>query len=214
MSATFDAVSAYDAAFTGQSTQVIDPYGQAEPFEVGQWSSAPDWVDRALFIDPCDASTIDVGCGPGRLVGEIAARDIPALGIDVSIEAVRQTRVRGALALHSDVFGDIPDEGSWSYALLADGNLGIGGDPVRLLKRLGEVLAPDGHVITEVDAHGVGHVREHRRLRVDGRLSASFAWARVGLDAIEDVASLAGMRVVGIRTEGGRHAATLVRSRP
>lgn len=210
----FDAVSAYDAAFTGESTQVVDDLGRAAPFAVGQWSSAPDWVDHALFIDPCTGPTIDVGCGPGRLVGELTAQGVTTMGIDVSFEAVRQTRIRGARALRGDVFGDVPDEGLWEFALLADGNLGIGGDPVVLLKRLVEVLRPGGHVIAEVDGHGAGLVRESRRLRVDGRLSVPFDWAVVGLDAIDDVAAQAGMRVVGTRSEGGRHAATLVRATP
>ncbi|MBC7633769.1 class I SAM-dependent methyltransferase [Aeromicrobium sp.] len=211
MSIAFDAVSAYDAAFAGKLTHVVDHIGRAQPFEVGQWSSAPDWVDRALFIDPCDAATIDVGCGPGRLVGEIAARKVPAMGIDVSTEAVRQTRVRGALALRRDVFGLIPGEGRWQYALLADGNLGIGGDPVRLLTRMRDVLTPGGHVIAEVADDGAGFVRERRRLRVEGRLSAHFEWAVVGLDAIDAVAGQAGMRVVTTRTVGGRHTATMER---
>jgi SAM-dependent methyltransferase len=212
MSASLDAVSAYDAAFAGRSAQIVDHAGHDEPFEVGQWSSAPDWIDRELFIEPCTAPTIDVGCGPGRLVAEISSRGIRAMGIDVSAEAVRQTRVRGAWAQHSDVFATLPGEGRWNNALLADGNLGIGGDPVRLLRRLAEVLASDGQVIAEVGAHGVGFVRERRRLRIDGQLSASFAWAEVGLDAIEAVAADAGMRVVGTRSVGGRHTATMVRT--
>lgn len=212
MSIAFDAVMAYDEAFAGKSTHVIDHVGRTQPFEVGQWSSAPDWVDRSLFIDPCDDATIDIGCGPGRLVGELAARRVPAMGIDVSSEAVRQTRIRGALALRRDVFGEIPGEGRWAYALLADGNLGIGGDPVRLLTRLGRMLAPGGQVIAEVEEHGTGFVRERRRLRVDGRMSAYFEWAIVGLDAIDDVAVQAGMRVVETRTVGGRHTATMART--
>lgn len=207
---TFDAVSAFDAVFAGRSGHFVDHVGRAEQLEIGQWSSAPDWVDRALFIDPCHGATIDIGCGPGRLVAELAARRVPAMGIDVSTEAVRQTRIRGALALRRDVFGTIPGEGRWAHALLADGNLGIGGDPVRLLTRLGDVLVPGGTVIVEVAEHGAGFVRDRRRLRVDGRLSAHFAWAVVGLDAIEEVAAGAGMSVVSSRTVGGRHTATLV----
>lgn len=214
MSIAFDAVSAYDAAFSGKSAHWVDHVGRAEPFEVGQWSSAPDRVDRELFIDPCDAATIDVGCGPGRLVAEIAARHVLAMGIDVSTEAVRQTRVRGALALRRDVYSAIPGEGRWEYALLADGNLGIGGDPVRLLSRLRDVLTWDGRVIAEVAEHGAGFVRERRRLRVDGRLSAAFEWAVVGLDAIEAVAEAAGMRVISTQSVGGRHTATLSRTGP
>lgn len=211
MTIAFDAVSAYDAAFTGKVAHWIDHIGRSRPFEVDQWSSAPDWVDRELFIDPCDAATLDVGCGPGRLVAEIARRRVPAMGIDVSTEAVRQTRIRGALALRRDVFATIPGEGQWSYALLADGNLGIGGDPVRLLARLRDVLTRDGQVIAEVAEDGAGFVRERRRLRVDGRLSSHFEWAIVGLDAIEDVAAEAGMCVVSTKCVGGRRTATLVR---
>lgn len=214
MNLAFDAVSAYDEAFAGKLTHVVDHVGQTQPFEVEQWSSAPDWVDRELFIEPCDAATIDIGCGPGRLVAELAARQVPAMGIDVSSEAIRQTRVRGALALRRDVFGVIPGEGRWAYALLADGNLGIGGDPVRLLARLRQVLTPDGTVIAEVAGAGTGYVREHRRLRVEGRLSAHFAWAVVGLDAIAEVAERAGLRIVATRSAGGRHAASMVRARP
>ncbi|MDX6277374.1 MAG: hypothetical protein QOJ72_1502 [Nocardioidaceae bacterium] len=209
---TMDAVSAFDAVFVGRSGHFVDHVGRAEPLEIGQWSSAPDWVDRALFVDPCHGATIDIGCGPGRLVAELAARHVPAMGIDVSTEAVRLTRLRGALALRRDVFGSIPGEGRWEHALLADGNLGIGGDPVRLLARLGEVLVAGGTVIAEVAEHGAGFVRDRRRLRVDGRLSAHFAWAVVGLDAIEDVAASAGMRVVSKQTVGGRHTATLTRA--
>ncbi len=208
---TFDSVSAFDAVFAGRTGHFVDQVGRAEELEVGLWSSAPDWVDRALFIDPCDKATIDVGCGPGRLVAEISARKVPAMGIDVSSEAVKQTRIRGALAMRRDVFGSVPGEGRWSFALLADGNLGIGGDPVRLLNRLSHVLAPGGSVIAEVADHGVGLVRDRRRLRVDGRLSAHFEWAVVGLDAIEDVAAQAGMRVVSSQSVGGRHTATMVR---
>ena len=212
MSLAFDPVSAYDAAFTGKTTHVVDDVGGVEPFDVAMWSSEPDWVDRELFIDPCDAETIDIGCGPGRLVGALAARHVFAMGIDVSKEAVRQTRDRGALALLRDVYATIPGEGRWSFALLADGNLGIGGDPVRRLARVGEVLVPGGRVIAEVADHGAGLVRERRRLRVDGRLSVPFDWAVVGLDAIADVAAAAGMRVVSTQTAGGRHTATMVRN--
>jgi SAM-dependent methyltransferase len=214
MSLSLDAVSAYDAAFSGRSAQVVDHVGGVEPFDVPTWAAEPDWIDHQLFIAPCDAETIDVGCGPGRLVGALTCRNVPAMGIDVSPEAVRQTRVRGAHAVRGDVFAAIPGEGSWAYALLADGNLGIGGDPVRLLARLADVLAPGGRVIAEVADHGAGLVRERRQLRIDGQLSAPFDWAVVGLDAIAGVAAEAGMHVLGTSSVGGRHTVTMHRRRP
>jgi SAM-dependent methyltransferase len=211
MNDSLDPTQAYDAAFATGRADVVDAGGQTIPFEVHQWNGAPDVIDRSLFIEPCDGPTIDVGCGPGRLVGELAGRGIPSLGIDVSSEAVRQARGRGAYALRRDVFGHVPGEGEWEYALLADGNVGIGGDPVRLLSRVSEVLTQGGRTIVEVAGHGVGLIAEQRRLRINGRDSAEFAWAVVGLDAIAEVAAAAGMRVDQTRTVGPRHAVTLVR---
>lgn len=211
MTDALDPTQAYDAAFASGRADVIDAGGQTIPFAVHHWNGAPDIVDRSLFIEPCDGPTIDVGCGPGRLVGELADRGIPSLGIDVSTEAVRQARGRGAYALCQDVFSQVPGEGGWAYALLADGNVGIGGDPVRLLSRVRDVLSETGRTIVEVAGHGVGLVAEQRRLRIDARESVEFAWAVLGLDAIAEVAEAAGLRVDQIRTVAARHAVTLVR---
>ena len=106
-----DPVSAYDAAFVGRSGHVVDHVGRTEPFDVGQWSCAPDWVDRSLFIDPCDGATIDVGCGPGRLVGRAGRARRPGDGhrrVDRGRPADPGPR---RLALRRDVFGSIPGEG-------------------------------------------------------------------------------------------------------
>jgi len=43
-------------------------------------------------------------------------------------------------------------------------------------------------------------------------LSAHFAWAVVGLDAIDEVAQRAGLRVVATHSAGGRHTAHMERS--
>lgn len=203
-----DPVTAFDHAFRGRPTEMIEPDGRAARLAVDHWASAPDDDDTALFLDPCTEATLDVGCGPGRLVGALVQRGVPALGIDVSREAVRQTRERGAVALRRDVFATLPDEGRWHNALLADGNVGIGGDPVGLLRRLRDLVTPSGRVIVEVAPAGHGLVRERRRLRVDGRLSGSFPWAVVGLDAIEDVAAAAGLDVEHVHLSGARIAVT------
>ena len=79
---------------------------------------------------------------------------------------------RGGAALRRDVFDTLPGEGRWETALLADGNVGIGGDPVALLRRLREVLDPRGRVVAEVAAPGTP---PHRRL---GRRSSAVTSTR------------------------------------
>jgi hypothetical protein len=59
-------------------------------------------------------------------------------------------RDRGARALLGSVFGPIPWSGRWQAALLLDGNIGIGGRPIALLKRVRELLSSTGIVICEL----------------------------------------------------------------
>lgn len=201
-------LSVFDHMFTVGSGRFVRPDGHTEQLDVDQWAGEPDAADRRLFLDACSGPTLDVGCGPGRLVADLARR-LPALGIDDSREAVRQARGRGATALKLDVFDPVPGAGQWDHVLLADGNIGIGGDPVRLLERVRSLLSPGGNVLAEVSPRGIGVIRDERRLWVDGRYSSPFAWAVVGLDAVEMVAHEAGLVVAGIRSAAGRHVASL-----
>ena len=87
------------------------------------------------FSDLCTGPTIDLGCGPGRLVARLVERGVPALGVDQSATAVGLARRSGAPALRRDVFEPLPGTGRWQTVLLADGNVGLGGDPWRVLRR-------------------------------------------------------------------------------
>ncbi|MCW2757686.1 MAG: Mg-protoporphyrin methyl transferase, partial [Nocardioidaceae bacterium] len=147
----------------------------------------------------CDGPTLDVGCGPGRMTSELNASGAIALGIDVVPEAIEQTRARGAQALLRDVFEHVPGIGRWQTVLLADGNVGIGGDPVRLLRRVTDLLADDGQVVVDVLAPGRrSSIRTHR-LQHGDQMSEPFPWAIVGVDQIAVIAEAAGLTVV--RTE-------------
>ncbi|MFD5638920.1 class I SAM-dependent methyltransferase [Streptomyces sp. NPDC127077] len=118
------------------------------PLEVERWCARADAVDLQVLAY-CEGPVLDVGCGPGRLVAELAARGRPSLGIDVSEAAVARTVRLGGRALHRSVFEPLPGEGRWGTALLVDGNIGIGGDPAALLRRTAELLAPGGLLIAE-----------------------------------------------------------------
>ena len=100
--------------------------------------------------------TIDLGCGPGRLVADLVQRGVPALGVDQSATAVGLARRSGAPALRRDVFEPLPGTGRWQTVLLADGNVGLGGDPRRVLRRAGELLRAGGRCVAEFDSVTTG----------------------------------------------------------
>jgi len=160
-------------------------------------------------VTRCLGPTLDVGCGPGRMVHAVAANGVPALGIDISPLAVEQARARGASALRRDVFGPLPAVGRWHHVLLIDGNIGIGADPAALLRRCREFLQGDGTVLVELEPSRAGVSTGTLRLVADGVVSLPLPWARVGADAIGHVARSAGMYIVDRWTEGGRAFAEL-----
>jgi hypothetical protein len=120
-------------------------------------------------------------------------------------------RERGVAALHCDVFGPVPGHGRWRRLILADGNVGIGGDPVRLLGRCRDLLSPDGRVFVEVDPPGSGTWRGRLRLRDTGHgcTSRAFDWAYVAADDLAELADAAALRICAQWTEAGRWFASL-----
>lgn len=200
---------ALDLAFAGEACEFVQADGTSRVIAVHRWAGDASPADVALFVDVSRGPTLDIGCGPGRLTAAVADRGVYALGIDISAEAVRQTRARGAAAVCQDVFADLPGSTAWQHVLLADGNVGLGGDPVRLLSRVAELLAADGSVLVEVAGPGVGTVHEEVRLRVGDRVSPTFDWATVGVDTIDSVALEAGLVVERLRQDSGRFVATL-----
>jgi SAM-dependent methyltransferase len=203
---------AYQAALLGEPCRVVvDGDADGHRLAVARWQAEPDAAD-AVMLDLCRGATVDVGCGPGRLARELLARGMPAMGIDIVPEAVRQTRARGGLALERDVFALLPAEGRWGTALLADGNIGIGGDPVRLLRRMARIVSPEGRVVVELDCPG-GDVRRHRVvLHVAGTRTRPFPWSVVPADRVADVCVPARLRVVEVVAAGDRWFAALERA--
>lgn len=200
---------ALDAAFSGQPCQVVREDGATRLLPTSLWSAGSTATDDALFVDPCHGATLDVGCGPGRLTEAIASRGIEVLGIDTSAEAVRLTRARGVMALHRDVYDPIPHYSGWRHIILADGNIGLGGNPLRLLERVRQLLHENGTALVEVAGRGVKSEIEQLRLQVGDSISAPFKWSVVGADDIEQVAAAAGLHVMGFRTQDERTVATL-----
>ncbi|MBN1093424.1 class I SAM-dependent methyltransferase [Blastococcus sp. TML/M2B] len=150
---------------------------------LGQWVGTADDADREL-LDRAEGTVLDAGCGPGRLAAELAGQGREALGVDTSREAVRIARGLGATAVRRSVFEPVPAEGGWDTVLLADGNIGIGGDPVALLSRCRELLTPTGRVLVELGRPGTGLRAGRVRLERGAERGSWFPWAQVGADAV------------------------------
>ena len=171
--------------------------GERLALDPARWHAGPSPFEQRL-LRGLPAPVIDVGCGPGRLVAALGRIGTAALGVDPAPAAVDLARRRGAAVLQRSVFDPLPGEGRWMTVLLLDGNVGIVGDPVRLLRRCRELAAPRGVTVVEVDRPGTGRHRHRVRLERAGRRSAWFDWAVVGADAIAAVAAVAGWRVEGV----------------
>jgi SAM-dependent methyltransferase len=200
----------YEHALAGwMRPEVEHTDGSRMPLPVEGWlHDSPG--DKSL-LDRCVGPTLDIGSGPGRLTVALSERGIPALGIDITPYAVDLARSSGALVMLRDVFGRVPGTGRWMTVLLADGNIGIGGDPAALLRRAGELLAPEGFALVELEPPGSPLRREEVRLCYAGLASAWFPWAFVGADHIEDIARDAGLGEVETWTVEGRWFASISR---
>ncbi|MGX9229726.1 MULTISPECIES: class I SAM-dependent methyltransferase [Streptomyces] len=189
------------------------PGGWSLPLDIERWCGAADAADLTV-LDRCRGAVLDIGCGPGRLVSALRATGHPALGIDVNPAAVGRTVLRGGRALCRSVFDPLPAPGGWDTALLMDGNIGIGGDPARLLRRVARLVRPGGLLLAEVAGDDVD---ERRRVWMEdghGALGTPFAWARLGAPALRRSARRTGWTPVDNWSKDAREFVALRNGTP
>ncbi|MBX7435059.1 class I SAM-dependent methyltransferase [Mycobacterium sp. Y57] len=202
----------YDRALHGERCWIRHDDGTVSRLPVHNWlggRGSDAHFDHAV-IGMCDGPTIDLGCGPGRLVAHLVARGVPALGVDVSATAVELARRSGAPALRRDVFEPLPGTGRWHTVLLADGNVGLGGDPDRILRRAAELLRSGGRCLAEFDSATTGVKVGWVRLESVSTIGPWFRWASVGIDYAPVLAAQVGLAVAGVHPIGRRVVASLV----
>lgn len=209
----------YDRALGGERCWIRHEDGEIRDLPAHRWLGArcPDDASGDAFDEifdeavtqMCIGPTIELGCGPGRLVARLIRRGIPALGIDRSTTAIRLAGRGGAPALLGDVFEPLPGIGRWRTVLLVDGNVGLGGDPRRILGRAAELLGRGGRCVAEFDAEAIGIRSRWVRLESAHDVGPWFRWASVGVDSAAALAAQVGLTLTTVRLIGGRVVASL-----
>ena len=192
----------FEPGFAEGGGQLHTRDGDVFELPVRRWTADAGPGDQPL-LSRCSGPTLDVGCGPGRMTAALGALGVRALGVDVSPTAVAMTRSRGGTALNQDIFALHGGRRSWQHVLLVDGNVGIGGDPVRLLWLCRELISTCGSVLVDLAPPGRGLRVTSARLVGSSGAGEWFAWALLGTDAVQVVAAAAGLAVAALwRVEG------------
>jgi SAM-dependent methyltransferase len=197
----------YDQALTGERCWIRYDDGSIQGLPVHSWLLGNRRADKAFdraVLGLCHGPTIDLGCGPGRFVAHLTKLGIPALGVDQSQTAVELARRSGAPALRRDVFERLPGMGRWGTVLLADGNVGLGGDPTRVLRRAGELMRTGGRCVAEFDPAISGVQCRWVRLESSKTVGPWFRWASVGIDCAKHLAEDVGLAVAAVMPVGNR----------
>jgi SAM-dependent methyltransferase len=179
--------------------------------DLDRWAG-PVTPTEQRILGELDGPVLDVGCGPGRLVAELRNRGVQVLGIDAAPSAIACAKAQGRRVVQRSVFDPIPREGSWATVLLFDGNIGIGGDPGRLLHRVNELMDLRGRAIVELEPPGAGLEFGVVEFEVATGMVGLFPWSWVGAEEIARQADLGGLRVEDCRSVDGRWFAWLRRA--
>ncbi len=191
-----------DRSYAVDELCLRDGHGAVMAGDGRRWLGPATAADERL-LDQAVAPVLDIGCGPGRHLLALARRGVAALGLDVTLSAVCLARSRGAEVVHGSIFEPVPETGTWSTALLLDGNIGIGGDPAALLARVGDVIRPGGRILVELGPPDRTDGARRARLDHHGCLGPWFDWATVGATSLESIAAEVGMVVSDTwRTDG------------
>ena len=188
-----------------------DGGGRVVPLPVDRWFGTIEAVDRRVLDLVSRGPVLDVGCGPGRHVVALAELGIPALGIDITATAVDVARGRGACVINRSVFDRVPATGRWAYALLLDGNVGIGGAPRVLLRRVWSLLRSGGTAIVELDPPPARRARRVVHFEFGSVVEPPFVLSVVTVDDISALARSSGFATTGVWCDERRWFATLRR---
>lgn len=207
-----DALTVYEDALLGApegavALHAVGEDGSRRRLPLGRWLGTPDAAEETV-LERAVGPVLDIGCGVGRHVVALRRRGVRAVGVEISPVAATIARERGAEVIQASAF-EHPTTSEWRTILLLDGNIGIGGDATRLLRRSAALLVPGGSVLVEVEAPA--SAPRAQRVRLEGARAASswIPWHFVGCEEIDALAAAAGFGVAVRWNAGGRWFAQL-----
>ena len=174
------------------------------------WGAPPDEIELRLAPGP-RSDWFDDDARVALFDGEwTVAADADRVGVRLDGPVLTRRRA-----------GELPSEGMVPGALqvaptgrptvlLADGNVGLGGDPERILRRAGELLRRGGRCIAEFDSATTGINVSWVRLESQETIGPWFRWASVGIDCVPALAARVGLAVADVHPIGQRVVASLV----
>lgn len=189
---------------------LLSDCGLVIDLDIDRYCTEPSPGERR-FLKRLRGPILDVGCGPGRAAAFLRNHGTAALGVDVRADLVNLARRNGALCVRQNIFETVPFEGRWQEVLLLDGNIGIGGEPDKMLERLRRVVRPGGTAYIEVSPIGPTRqlvVREHHA----GVTGKPFAWAVVSMAGLDELLVGSGWRCHHVHAIRERVAVELWRS--
>jgi hypothetical protein len=133
---------------------------------------------------------------------------VRAVGVEISPVATAIARERGAEVIQGSAF-EQPTIPEWRTILLLDGNIGIGGDATRLLRRSASLLLPGGAVLVELEPPATAPRAQRVRLEGARATSTWVPWHFVGDEEIDGLAAATGFESVERWQAGGRWFAQL-----
>jgi SAM-dependent methyltransferase len=195
---TIDALTVYEDALLAAPEgaghlHAVGEDGSRRRLPIGRWLGTPDAAEETV-LERAVGPVLDIGCGVGRHVVALRARGIRAVGVEISSVATAIARERGAEVIEASAF-EHPTTSEWRTILLLDGNIGIGGDAVGLLRRCDALLATGGGVLVELEPPTTAP--RAQRVRLEGARAASgwIPWHFVDFEEIDRLAGAAGLGV-------------------
>ena len=90
---------AFAAALRGEPCRLVGIGADATELAARRWCADADRSDE-MVLGRCWGTTVDIGCGPGRLTHALMTRGVATLGIDVVTDASDRNRIATQIADH------------------------------------------------------------------------------------------------------------------